>query len=146
MQDVVSEWTFELRSGQVLWLPDRLIDGIREVGLQSIIGDRCDEQLVDKATRLLYRVQWERIDPTSTTRPTSNYYGAPIFHSGDVISFNPILWELDCIGALMCQPRTNFRRCNQCGPDLRMWRDSKSGNGLATTEFFMRQNGGVRVD
>ena len=70
-----------------------------------------------------------------------------MFMSGDVVPFDPILRSLACVGKLVCPPRPDQVRVNICGSDLRHWRDSKCGSGLAPADFFDLGGGnGVRVD
>ena len=132
--------------GGLFWFPERLVRAINKIRLSSLIGDREDESFTRTALVLLYNVRWELADPAAGTRPRHNYFGAPIFHSGDVVPFNPMSWKLDRIGALTCHSRENLSMYNRCGPDLRMWRDEQYGNGLSALDFFRPPMNGVRVD
>ena len=147
VQDVLTQWTFELQSGRVFWLPDRLLSAVREIGLRALVDDRREENLVRVGLAQLCRVQWELVDPASSTRPVCNDHGAPIFTPGDVVPFDAVRLELSCIGRLVFPPRADLIRTNFCGTDLRNWRDSKSRNGLGPPGFFSGAGGnGVRVD
>ena len=146
VQYVIFEWSHELRSGRLFWLPDRLVAAIFDIGLSQLVCSEEEERDILSALRLLYRVKWERFDPASSIRPSGNDFGSPVFHSGVVVALSSARWDLECVGGLICYPRPSLRRDNPCGPDLRQWRDSHCGNGLVPQDFFRPPRFGVRVD
>ncbi len=95
VQDILNEWIHKLRSG--------LVAAIREIGLQTLVMDGAEEKILHHALGLSHGVRWEVVDPTASTRPLRNYFGAPIFTSGDVVPLNQLDWELDCVSSVLCK-------------------------------------------
>ncbi len=137
VQDVLNEWIHKLCS--------RLVADMREIGVQTLVMDGAEENILHHVLGLPHGVRWEVIDPTASTRPLRNYFGAPIFTSGDVVPFNQLDWELYYVSSVLCKKRSNLRRSNLCGPDLFMRRDTKCGNGIAPAGFIRPPHNGMRI-
>ena len=109
LQDVLSIFLDEMRQGRLFWLPPRVVEEARRLGLHALCRDDSAVRALRRGLAAVRCVRWDRVDPAVTTRPVRNDHGGRFSKRGTA-----------CHGMRPMTGSRLYRSCYAVGPCPRM--------------------------